>query len=311
MVSEALDLPDSLPGDGDSGCSASLYSLYLRPGPPLPFLFPAALSFPLLTELVAHPPMFEEELEVLLSGCPQLLVLSCTVWQSWQAAVTTAARCCPLLLDLTVTVDFKDEKARDDVAAAPEPDIRGRFLPDLLALSLCERGEHRPPCDFSVLRHFTSPPHPELRFVSMQGLGLTAEDVLSLACLPQLCYLHASRQPGQSHIAEVDEARSRAGQLLLSRDAADQADSANFSPSARANCGDDESNPPLGPHQQQEMRQRVLSEVAKLYRSGNCLAAAEGVDWRRARAAFFAELQTCSQQAQQVRSAESSTGGRQ
>ena len=301
LISRALALPSSLREDASSGCCESLRRLTLSRNLSL-FPFTAPPSFSQLTELVFEDFMMEANLEPLLAGCPQLLVLDCTVCPRWQV-VLTAARCCPRLLDLTVRTTLHDSKADD---AAVEPDVSIAFLPDLLALSLFESGktEHRPPCNFSVLRHFTSQPHPELRFVNLEGHGLTADDVLSLACLPQLCHLRA-RHDWQSHIAEVDEARRRAGQQLRSRDAVGQPHRAQSLSSARANCEADEWEPPLGPHQRPEMRQRVLTKVANRRMRKNCLAAAEGVDWRRARAAFFAELQTCLQR---TRPAESSTG---
>jgi hypothetical protein len=53
--------------------------------------------------------------------------------------------------------------------------------------------------------------------------------------------------------------------------------------------------PPLGPHQRQEMRQRVLKDEARpppQAQNKNVLLSAEGVDRDTARVAFFAELRS-------------------
>jgi hypothetical protein len=52
--------------------------------------------------------------------------------------------------------------------------------------------------------------------------------------------------------------------------------------------------PPLGPHQQQEMRQRVIQEAAASCwrQSENLVATVQGLDRDSARALFFAELRS-------------------
>jgi hypothetical protein len=92
-ASGAVVLQGSQPCSDASGCSDRLHRLSaLWSGSPrLPFTAPFA--FPLLTELSLSVPMKDGELELLLSGCPQLLKLTCGVWQSW-TVVLIAARCC-------------------------------------------------------------------------------------------------------------------------------------------------------------------------------------------------------------------------
>jgi hypothetical protein len=153
--------------------------------------------------------MEDAELELLLSGCPQLLDLGCIVSNS-ENPVVIAARHCPRLLRLRLTI--KDEVGlRGDAVALHEADISRSFLPDLIALTLVDCGGelgYHPPCDFSVLRHFTASPHAQLRYVRLVGRGLTAEDVLSLACLPQLSHLYASGEIGGTRRIESWTRRS-------------------------------------------------------------------------------------------------------
>ena len=275
---------------GADGCSASLYRLRLDDDRPLRLRFAAPMPFPLLTELTVDLPMADAELELLLSGCPQLLVLSCTVWYSWQPAVCIAARCCPRLLDLTVTVKRHPEKPHADAVARPESNPSAACLPDLIALTL-----YGPGCDASsVLQHFTAPPHAQLRYVWLEGRHLTAQHVMSLHCLPRLSYLHAQRNCLQGgSIAEVLEAGSRARQQLLSRGAVGDADRDLHEPMAlRETCDDVVAAQLLGPHQQQQMKERVLQEVADLDNDSNLLASVEGVPRDTVRAVFFAKLQS-------------------
>ena len=256
-------------------------------------------SSPQLTELSLQVVTGDAELEALLSGCPQLLVLDCAVTESWKAVVL-AARCCPRLLELTVKrvtkhVDDPQEVREDDVAAF-DADFSGPFLPDLIALKLLQRGgelDSRRPRGFPVIRYLTASPHAELRLVRMQSPDVTAEDVMSLAGLPGLSHLHAingGREGGS--IAKVEEAHVRAQQQLLSRGAAggDADHDAHF-PVQLEDRDFDVWFPPLGPHQQQEMKQRVLQGVEE-YNDGNLLAIAEGVDRETARSVFFAELRS-------------------
>ena len=153
MLSGVVALPGSLPGDTTSGCSGSLYRLTLQGLSPFPF--PASPSFPQLTELTLDLPLKDAELALLLSGCPQLLVLSCTVWQSWQA-VLLAARCCPRLLDLAVFLTGNEEQAGDAAFTEGVPDIGGRFLPELIALRLSASRQAGP----SFCRLVFTPPAP-------------------------------------------------------------------------------------------------------------------------------------------------------
>ena len=50
--------------------------------------------------------------------------------------------------------------------------------------------------------------------------------------------------------------------------------------------------PPLGPHQQQEMRQRVMDDVAARGSEDNVLASAEGASGKAARGLFFSVLRS-------------------
>ena len=188
MASGAVALPGSLPG---SGCSRSLYSLSVTARddeglPRIPFTpFTIPLSFPLLTELFVQPPLKDAELELLLPACAQLLRLSCVVSESWKV-VLIAARCSGPLLDLSVDVVGEEPDEEDDGHNYPAPQpVASPFLPQLINLRL-HGGRARPHpkfSDFSVLRHFTTPPHAQLRRVDLQGSGLTAHHVLSLpAC---------------------------------------------------------------------------------------------------------------------------------
>jgi hypothetical protein len=143
-----------------------------------------------------------------------------------------------------------------------------------------------------VLRHFTTPPHAQLRYVHLECSGLTAQLVVELACLPRLSHLLARKWlTGWSIIVpEVEKAHSRMRQQLLSRGAAGSADW--HSPIVlRENCVDDGYQPPLGPHQQQDMRQRVLDDAAgsECWKC-NLLASVGGADADTVRAVFFSEL---------------------
>ena len=272
MASGVISLPDSLSSDGASSCCASLYSLIVRIGRPSRCFFSATLSFPLLTELAAGWTMTDAQLELLLSGCPQLLVLGCTVWSSCWRAVLIAARCCPRLLRLAAAVDDDPtdpaQRASNEALAAAtataELNISGPFLPELVKLSLYDGTKPRPQPELSLFRHFTTSPRPELRYVELVGVGLTAQHVLSLACQSGLSYLHVEGRIGMedSGIAEVSEARRRAVQQLPSRGTAASADCRARSPTAlRGTCERGMEEPPLGPHQLQEMKLRVLREA--------------------------------------------------
>ena len=292
-MASALAVPDSTPGDGFCG---SLYSLTLCADDPrsrfafTPFTPPP--SFSLLTELMNHLPMPNAELELLLSGCPQLLRLHCTTSEGWEA-VLVAARCCGGLLDLSVRVEAEQQlQARDAPVAAPQV-VASPFLPQIIILSLSDgKPPRRSRCEFSFLRHFTAVSHAQLRHVRLTGSGLTAQHVLSLACLPRLSYLSASSDR-DGDIAEVEEARRRTQQLLLSRSVAGGADRDAHRPTVLSRAWEgSEDEAPLGPHQQQEMRRRVLVEAADWPSSDNLLASVEGVDAETARAVFFAELRS-------------------
>ena len=322
MASGAISLPDSLSSDGTSGCCASLYSLtvFKGYGRPSRCPFTARLSFPLLTDLNAKLTMTDAELELLLSGCPQLLVLSCTVWSSCWRAVLIAARCCPRLLRLVVQVDDDPtqpaQRASDQAlaaaTAAAEPDISGPFLPELVSLSLYGDGKPLPPPELSLLRHFITSPPAELRYVTLVGVGLTAQHVLSLACLSGLSYLWAREAAVESgRIAEVSEARIRAERQLLSRRVAASPDCHAHSPGAlREYCESGMKEPPLGPHQQQEMRLYLVKEADAPDHGGNLLDTEEGVDRDTARAVFFAELRSVLTAAAAAASASRVGGGK-
>ena len=291
---------DSLPSDGVSGCCASLYSLTVPTGRLHRCPFTARLSFPLLTELVVILDMMEAELELLLSGCPQLLKLCCGVGRSCCRTALIAARCCPRLLSLSVSgmanPSQPAQQARDAALAKAELDFSGPFLPELISLSLIDTGEPRPQPELSLLWHFATPPWAELRYFEMVGVGITAQHVLSLACLSGLSYLHVRPSwTAADEIAELEEANRRTHQRLLSRGAAARAD--RNAPSRTALREDCEGNvgqpaPALGPHQQQEMKLRVLQEAEEFQRGRNWLAAVEGVDPDTARAVFFDELRS-------------------
>ena len=302
MLSGAVALPDSLPGNTTGGCSASLYRLNVRGLRLLPFPCHASLSFPQLTELSVDLPLKNAELELLLSGCPQLLVLSCTVWHSWHI-VLIAARCCPRLLNLTVSVRCDEAQAGDAAFTEAEPDISGRFLPELIALRLTVNADSFADIEFAlpiscvtpVLLNFTASPHAQLQSLALDGPGLTAEHVLSLADLPRLSYLDAS-DDGASPL--TSEAARRTRQWLSSRGPEDdsQRDQHVLSMARRENCEGGLAElqyPPLGPHQVQEMRQRVLGWVeADHYTCSNLLASKRGVPRDTVRALFFAELRS-------------------
>ena len=305
IFSGAAALSDSLASDGASGCCASLYRLRLN-GTLSLLPFAAPPSFPLLTELVCKDPMMEVDLGVLLAGCPRLLVLSCTVQRNCWRAVNIAARCCRRLLRLMVEVEaavmqpaHRRRYAASATAAATTTaklNVSGPFLPELISLSLYDGSEPRPQPELSLLQHFTTSPRPELRFVELVGVGLTAQHVLSLACLSGLSYLQVKRRGAESGgIAEVNVARIRAAQQLLSRGVADRAyRDAHCQTALREQCEDSTRQPAtaLGPHQQQEMRLRVLKETEEFRYERNVLAIVEEADRDMARAVFFDELRS-------------------
>ena len=239
--------------------------------------------------------MEQAGLELLLSACPQLLRLRCAVWQSWQA-VHIAARCCPRLLDLTVKLDSEeDQPDRDAAFSAPEPVVGSPFLPQLLSLKLEGQPRAEPsPNYFSVLRRFTIPPHAQLQHVCLSGFGLTAQHLLPLAALPRLSFLSAMDYSApHGTVAELEEARRRILQQLQSTDAAGSADRNSHRPMARREGKEDSMRrQPLGPHQQQEIRERVLGEVAAFRPEKNLLADVQGAGEGTVRAVFFAELQS-------------------
>ena len=297
MANGLVAAPGSRPGDGASGCSSWLYSLTVRSSWPTPFHFPfpAPVSFPLLTELIVELPVRDAELEPLLSGCPQLLRLQCVVERDSQA-VLIAARHCRCLMELTVRVECYLLSHRSAAVTQPESDVISPFLPQLITLCILGSEAGPPPfIDFSVLRHFTTPPHTQLRRVHLAGRGLTAQHVLSLACLPRLSHLLARKdvRRGGRKMAELEEARSRTRQQLFSSSAGSAADDNERRLSASTavwdRCEDGVIEPPLGPHQQQEMRERVLKEAAQPSED-NLLASADGVSPQAVRTVFFAEL---------------------
>ena len=301
-ASGAAAVSGSRPSDGASGCSGSLYTLQaLQTATLSPFRFTAPLSFPLLTKLHVEPALSDAELELLLPACPRLLRLNCVVLQSWDV-VLMAARHCRCLLELSVHAAFERPPARD-AAAAPHPDVSGPFLPQLITLKLDGCRSVIPPfdTDFSVLRHFTSPPHAQLLHVALDGVGLTAERVLSLHCLPRLSHLVARRSTpagdsGGVEFPEVEEAHTRARQQLLSRAAAGNADADEHRPVAflddwEATGGESA----LGPHQQREMRRRVLRDAEQVrWRDSppDLLESVKGLPKETVRAVFFAELRS-------------------
>jgi hypothetical protein len=291
MTIGAAALPDSVPGDGTSGYTASLYSLTLWPIPRFPFF--ASLAFPLLTELLLVGPMKDAQLELLLPACAQLLRLDCVVSESWNV-VLIAARCCRCLLKLSVRVEFDTYRIPDAAIAAPQP-VTLPFLPQLLKLTV-DGGDVRHPAfsDFSLLRPFTEPPHAQLRHVDLKGRGLTAQHVLLLGCLPRLLRLKVeerSKPVPVPRLSKLQEAGRRARQRLLSRAAEGRAER---EPHRLTGGTKDRKSrldqPPLGPHQQEEMRQRVL-EAARLSPGANLLEWEEGEE-AAMRAAFFAELRS-------------------
>jgi hypothetical protein len=215
------------------------------------------------------------------------------VWQSW-SVLLVAARCCTGLLRLTVHTHNEHGHARRAAFAAP-PVLASPLLPELIALTL--HGDNPPVLagfdDFSVLRHFTAPPHAQLRHVDLQGHGLSAQHVLSLASLPRLSRLEAY---SLSRNAEVEEAHRRT--RLLTRGAAATADRDVHSPTAcREDWEGERGWSSLGPHQRQEMRQRVIDETMVSQTRGlswdhDLLACAEGMDADTVRAVFFGELRS-------------------
>ena len=294
MASGLIASAHNMPGNSDS-CSASLYSLTVRQAKPACFPFSAPLSFPLLTELTVQLPLRDTELlELLLSACPQLLRLDCMAL-SWEV-VLTAARYCGGLLELIVRV-HSVEKEEDAVFAPPQP-VASPFLPQLISLQLQGGGVLGQPLafDLSVLQSFTAPPHSQLRRVDLEGYGLLAEHVLSLACLPRLSHLRASNLSAEgSKIAELGEARRRVEQQLLSGGAAGSADCDRHRPIVLRRAWEgSEHGPPLGPHQQQEMRQRVLRNAAarEWEVERDWLASVGGAEGEEVRALFFAELRS-------------------
>ena len=207
MADGAVALPGSRPGDHNNGCSGSLYSLTVRHSPASHFPFTAPVSFPQLTELVVTMPMTDAELELLLSACPQLLRLDCAVSQGWRAAVLITAQCCRCLLELAVRAHAHLQQF---AFAEPQPDVTSPFLPQLVNLKVVSGIRSWLFSDLAVLRHFTAPPHARLRKVVLECRDLTAEHVLSLACLPRLYRLMARRYDGRDgEIAELQEARRR------------------------------------------------------------------------------------------------------
>ena len=294
LISRAVAVLDSLPED--AFCTASLYRLTLKNNLPS-FPFAAPPSFRQLTELAVGDTMMEADRQPLLAGCPKLLVLNCNVRGSCQA-VLIAARCCPYLLDLTVSVNGEGRQAGNAALAEAEPDVSGHFLPELMALrlSMYHQLDLRPSFGVSsLLRRFRVSPLAQLQRVVLNRLGLTAQHVLSLAHLPRLSYFCVSEV---SATAEVDEARRRMRkQLFITR----SMDGSQHVPHAlnmaqREDCEGGLAElqpPPLGPHQHEEMRQRVLERVeADHYDSSNLLAGRRGVPRDTVRSVFFAELRS-------------------
>jgi hypothetical protein len=225
--------------------------------------------------------MKDAELEVLLSACPQLLKLSCAVRQSWNV-VLLAARYCRLL-QLTVDTLSIWHQVEHAAAADCQPVvIPSPFLPHLIILELTEArpSRQRFVSDFSILSHFTAPPHAELRHIAVDGPSLTAQHVLELARLRRLANVSAIM--GGSPIEELHEASARPQlQLIRMRGGAaarQTDDDTQCRTTGRAWEGTVEP-PPLSPHHQQEMRQRVLGRAAACRRRrviNNCLCTVEG-----------------------------------
>ena len=286
LVRGAVALPHSTADSGTSGCSGSLYSLSVWHTHLAVFPFAAPLSFPQLTELVLDMEVTDAELELLLSACPRLLRLDCRRSRGWNA-VLIAARCCVDLLQLTV--HFADPPAADDAAISAPPPAASPFLPQLITLCLVH--QHPVSSSFSALQHFTDPPHAQLRHVFLSGDGLRSQHVLSLACLPRLCHLVGKTYGWCSgDFAEVEEAYQRT-QQILSSGAADSAVYHAVEPAPRREDGEGSlGERPLGPHQQLEMRQRVMQAAARPWWTKNLLASAAGADSDTVRTVFFAQL---------------------
>lgn len=249
------------PGSEMSGSGDCLYSLTMQVMERSRFPFSAPMSFMQLTELWLDFPMADPQAELLLAACPQLLTLHCGRGESWDV-VLIAARCCRRLLQLSVRVGRQQHLIQSFTVAALQP-VASPFLPHFLDLHLGDDHGVADSIDFSVLQHFTVPPHAQLRSVALDGSELSAQDVLSLACLPQLSSLLVMRNTARgqdSGIAEVEQAQRQQRQQLsaagiANREGREMAD--------RDSCWQPYgAKPPLGPQQQREMRQRVMDNIA-------------------------------------------------
>ena len=274
---------------------AGLATLYRLTVQKLRFPATAALSFPLLTELcLEQPKLTAATLEQLLSACPQLLRLKCEV-KSWDV-VLLAARHCARLMQLTARISVP-QHISDAEASGPQS-IARPFLPQLLALQLVShRTSPHSPGQLSVLRHFARPPHPRLQFVRVISPELTAQHVLSLSSLPHLCHLEACKHfHTGGELAEVTEARAWTREQLERPAAAQPGRKGSKALTPRARKERCEAGvtqmQPLGPHQQQEMRQRVMDDVAARGSEDNVLASAEGASGKATRGLFFSLLRS-------------------
>ena len=289
IASGVVALPERLPGDADSGCSDWLYRLTVLGLSRLPFTAP--VSFPQLTDLDINLRLCDAELELLLSGCPQLLRLRCAPRHSF-GVVLIAARCCHRLLHLAACTAADQMQDGDATWDAFQPVVAGPFFPQLISLRLWGILCGRSSFDFSVLRHFTAPPHSQLRDVDLKGVGLTAQHVLPLGCLPRLCQLRACRHLGEDgRVAELEEA-SRRTLEVISQGAAGSAERDPHTAMRHRERWGGLGRPPLGAHQQQEMRQRLLDDAAARHWEKDNLLNVGRADADTVRAVFFAQLRS-------------------
>ena len=212
--------------------------------------------------------MTNADVHLLLPACPQLLRLSCVLSEGW-SALPVAAGCCSGLLEFSVTVRPHDPKIGAAASAVPEP-VASPFLPELVSLCLFDEGRWDTASVFSALQHFTVSPHAQLQHVHLESRwgGVDARVLLSLACLLRLCQLLVTKPLGagglRDTLEELKEVRRRTRQQQLNTGTAGGARSDALRP---VGFGEKrqrrEVEPPLGPHQQQEMRQRVLQPLAR------------------------------------------------
>jgi hypothetical protein len=112
----------------------------------------------------------------------------------------------------------------------------------------------------AVFRHFTSAPHAQLRHILVNSDDLTADNMLSLSCLPRLSRIvtHGGLMRG----CLPEQASTRMQQQLPNKDAADEKHIQAGEYTTEHRRQRRMRRPPLGPHQQEEMRQQVLEDTA-------------------------------------------------